>query len=219
MDGQNYDEVFLRLPAHSSPAKGFPFPDEGLRVDSADDDLLESIARGDPKAFEVLLERYLPKMVTLAQRIVFDREQAQEIAQEAFLRVWLHAPKWDPSGTATFHTWLRRVVVNFAISRRRRRREQIDISAVEDMPDTQASGFDNVAFAHRKRAVYNAMTQLPERQRAALALFYFDDTSQAEAASAMHMTPKAFDSLLVRARRNLKKYLFAMGFTRPGDLS
>jgi len=164
------------------------------------------------------VRRHLSKMVVLAQRILFDPEQAREIAQEAFLRVWINAGKWDPDGSAMFSTWLRRVVINLSISQRRRRREQISIDAIADLPDLQADGFDRMASSHQKRAVQQAMEKLPERQRTALALFYFDDISQIEAAETMQLSPKAFDSLLVRARRNVKKYLSDMGFLRKGDL-
>jgi RNA polymerase sigma-70 factor (ECF subfamily) len=200
------------------PVTEFLFPQDGPYAESSDNDLLEAIADGDRQAFAVLMRRHLSKMVALAQRIVFDHEQAREIAQEAFLRVWLNAGRWDPDGTATFATWLRRVVVNFAISQRRRKREQIDIDTVIDLPDPQADGFDHMAAAHQKRTVRAAMEKLPERQRAALALFYFEDISQIQAAETMKLSPKAFDSLLVRARRNVKKYLSDMGFLRKGDL-
>lgn len=204
--------------ASHRPVTGFSFPRDELRPDSSDDDLLELIADGDRQAFAILMRRHLSKMVTLAQRVVFDQEQAKEIAQEAFLRVWLHAGKWDPAGTATFATWLRRVVMNLAISQHRKRREQVTIDEAEDLPDTQADGFAYIASSHKKRVVHEAMGHLPERQRAALALFYFDEISQNEAASVMRLTPKAFDSLLVRARRNVKKHLSDMGFFREGDL-
>jgi RNA polymerase sigma-70 factor (ECF subfamily) len=215
----NHKEDYALPSTYQRPVTGFPFPQDGTGADISDNDLLEAIAGGDRRAFTILVRRYLSKMVTLAQRVVFDHEQAREIAQEAFLRVWLHAGKWDPDGSAMFGTWLRRVVVNFAISQRRKRRDQVDIDTIADLTDQQANGFDHVAVAHQKRAVQNALENLPDRQRAALALFYYDDVSQNEAAKVMRLTPKAFDSLLVRARRNVKKYLSAKGFLSKGDLS
>jgi RNA polymerase sigma-70 factor, ECF subfamily len=200
------------------PVADFLFPHDGPQAHFSDNDLIAAIAGGDRQAFSVLMRRYLSKMVALAQRIVFDHEQAREIAQEAFLRVWLNAGKWDPGGSAMFSTWLRRVVVNLAISQRRRKREQIEIGVLANTPDTQADGFDHMAATHQKRAVQAALGKLPERQRAALALFYFNETSQIEAAAAMDLTPKAFDSLLVRARRNARKHLSGMGFFRKEDL-
>jgi RNA polymerase sigma-70 factor (ECF subfamily) len=215
---EKFKEGCLPPSAPHRLVRGFLFPHDGLGVDLSDNDLLEAIADGDRQAFTILVRRYLSKMVTLAQRIVFDPEQAREIAQEAFLRVWLNAAKWDPDGSAMFSTWLRRVVINLSISQRRRRREQVSIDAIADLPDLQADGFDHMASSHQKRVVKQAMERLPERQRVALALFYFDDISQIEAAQTMQLSPKAFDSLLVRARRNVKKFLSDLGFFRKGDL-
>jgi RNA polymerase sigma-70 factor (ECF subfamily) len=156
-------------------------------------------------------------MVTLAQRIVFDHEQAREIAQEAFLRVWRHAARWDPDGAATFHTWLRRIVVNLSISQRRRRREQVSLDVIEDMPSGLADSFFTVAEAERKRIVQEALEHLSARQRAAIALYYYDDHSQAEAAEVMDLSPRAFDSLIVRARAHLKTYFIAAGLNPRED--
>jgi RNA polymerase sigma-70 factor, ECF subfamily len=166
-----------------------------------------------------LMKRYLVRMVSLAQRIVFDREQAREIAQEAFLRVWQHAHKWDPAGSATFHTWLRRIVVNLSISRRRTFHDQVSLDVIEDLPSGLADGFDHMAASDKKRIVKEALEKLPERQRVAVALYYFDDLPQIQAAEVMEMTPRAFDSLIVRARISLKKHLADFGFRYQEDIS
>lgn len=177
-----------------------------------DDDLLKAIAGGDDDAFAILMRRYLVSMVALAYRIVFDREQAREIAQEAFLRVWQNAVRWNPDGSATFLTWLRRVVVNLSISRKRRFHAQVSIDLIEELPSGAADGFDHIAESDQRRVVRQALGKLSERQRAAVALYYFDDLSQAQAAEVMKMSQNAFDSLIVRARGNLKKHLVDLGF-------
>jgi RNA polymerase sigma-70 factor (ECF subfamily) len=177
----------------------------------SDNQLLKAVAEGDRSAFAVLMKRHLANMVTLAQRIVFDREQAREIAQEAFLRAWRHAAKWDPYGTATFATWLRLVVVNLSISTRRRYHEQVSLDVIEELPSGLADGFDHIVLADQKRVVKEALEKLPQRQRAAVALYYFEELPQIEAAKVMQLTPRAFDSLIVRARLNLKKYLTEIG--------
>ena len=196
------------------PLKTFAVPGVGANGQTSDNDLLAATAGGDKAAFAILMRRYLAPMVRLAQRVVFDREQAREIAQEAFLRAWRQAASWDPDGAATFHTWLRRVTVNLAISQRRRRREQVGLDVIEDLPSGLADGFFTVAESEEKRMVRAALELLPERQRAALALYYFEDLSQAEAAEVMDMTPRAFDSLIVRARANMKQGLAKLGFGR-----
>jgi RNA polymerase sigma-70 factor (ECF subfamily) len=206
-------------PINALLTKGPVHPKEETGEAMSDNDLLEAVADGDRAAFALLMNRYLALMVTLAQRIVYDREQAREIAQEAFLRVWKNAAKWDPDGTATFATWLRRVVVNLAISCRRRFHEQVSLDVIDELPSDHADGFDLIATADQKRVVLIAMEKLPERQRAAIALYYYDDLPQVQAAEVLQMTPRAFDSLIVRARVNLKKYLTDLNFHRQEALS
>jgi len=203
---------------YAMPVKDNVCPDGEDDAVVSDNDLLAAVAEGDRDSFAVLMKRYLVPMVALAYRIVLDREQAREIAQEAFLRVWKHAHKWDPDGSATFLTWLRRVTTNLAISRRRRFRPEVTLDAIEDLPSTYTDGFYAVAEADNKRLVEKAMAVLPERQRAAVALYYFDELPQAEAAEVMQLSLKAFGSLIIRARENLKKALAGSGFEK-GDAS
>jgi len=211
--------VNVLLPLNARPSKVFASHDSEPGGALSDNELLEAIADGDRSAFSILMKRYLASMVTLAQRIVFDREQAREIAQEAFLRVWQNAIKWDPYGSATFLTWLRLVVVNLSISRRRRHREQVSLDVIEELPSGLADSFDHIASSERKRLVGEALEKLSERQRAAVALYYFEDLPQIEAAKIMKMTPRAFDSLIVRTRASLKKHLIGLGLGHKEDLS
>ncbi len=209
LEGNDVSSCYLRmvdeLAVGLDEAKGEAF---------SDDALLSMVADGDRGAFALLMKRYLARMVALAQRIVLDREQAREIAQEAFLRVWQNAWKWDPDGKATFSTWLSRIVINQAISCRRRHREREGLDIIEELPSGDADGFDLLAASEEKKAVAAALLELPDRQRAAVSLFYFEDYSQTQAAAAMDMTPRAFDSLIVRARANLKKSLSKLGLGR-----
>lgn len=177
----------------------------------SDNDLLEAIANEDAGAFRLLLERYLPKMVVCARRITWNTQDANEIAQEAFLRVWKNAHKWDANGTATFETWLYRVTTNLAISSKRKQRDEVSLDAANDIESTHLEGFDLIHESNRKAVVGQAISKLPPRQRAAVAAFYFDENSHAVAAERMDLSAKAFDALLVRARRNLKKLLDEMG--------
>ena len=174
---------------------------------ATDNALLAAIAQGDQQAFAVLLRRYLPKMVALARQITGNVSDANEVAQEAFLRVWQHAAGWDPDGTATFATWLFRVTSNFAISRRRGKRDYLPLDEIAERADDAPDSFAQTSDHEEKKMVRDAMERLPERQRIAVAAFYFDQASHAEAAARMGLSMKAFDALLVRARRNLKTAL------------
>src|SRR6202051_4005956 len=85
---------------------------------ASDEDLMLRIATGDEPAFRALARRYAPPALRLARRIMANSADAEEIVQEALLRVWINAPRWRP--VATFRTWFYRVVVNLCLNRKRR---------------------------------------------------------------------------------------------------
>jgi RNA polymerase sigma-70 factor (ECF subfamily) len=134
------------------------------------------------------------------------RADGEEIAQEAFARVWSHAARWRPiggGGNARFTTWLYRIVVNLAIDRKRRP----SLAAIDEVEEPIDEADDGFAQIHRRQvsdAVAAAMARLPERQRVALALCFFEGMSNIEAGKIMSLSVGAVESLLVRARRTLR---------------
>jgi len=183
--------------------------------DESDDALMRRAGSGDKTAFALLVRRHLARATALAQRITGNRSDAEEIVQEAFLRCWQKAPEWRPANdraandggsTAQFGTWLYRVLVNLCLDRRRRP-QPVEIEAAEMVADHSADGFDETARGETSRRVQAAMTQLPERQRAALALCYFEGMGNIEAAAMLDISIGALESLLVRARRALRDAL------------
>jgi RNA polymerase sigma-70 factor (ECF subfamily) len=183
--------------------------------DESDDALMRRAGSGDKTAFALLVRRHLARATALAQRITGNRSDAEEIVQEAFLRCWQKAPEWRPANdraasdggsTAQFGTWLYRVLVNLCLDRRRRP-QPVEIEAAEMVADDAADGFDETARGETSRRVQAAMAQLPERQRAALALCYFEGMGNIEAAAMLDISIGALESLLVRARRALRDAL------------
>ncbi|SRR5579885_3364832 len=186
-------------------------------TEETDDALMRRAGSGDKAAFAILVRRHLARATALAQRIVGNRSDAEEIVQEAFLRCWQKAPDWRPANdrtaedggpraTAQFGTWLYRVLVNLCLDRRRRP-QPVEIEAAEEVPDSAADGFEQTARDETGRRVQAAMARLPERQRAALALCYFEGLGNIEAAAALDISIGALESLLVRARRALRESL------------
>jgi RNA polymerase sigma-70 factor (ECF subfamily) len=166
-----------------------------------DEALMQRVAEGDHAAFAALVERHLDRAVALAQRITGNRSDAEELAQEAFLRVWVNAPRWRPEG-ALFRTWLTRVLVNLCIDRRRRPAFS-PLEAAGDPADERTDALDALAARQSAAHVQAAIGELPARQRAALVLCYFEGLSNIEAAAALETSIGALESLLVRARRTL----------------
>ena len=183
--------------------------------DESDDALMRRAGSGDKAAFAVLVRRHLARATAVAQRIVANRSDAEEIVQETFLRCWQKAPEWlpandrdagDAAGRAQIGTWLYRVLVNLCLDRRRRPRP-VEIEAAAEVADDRANGFDVRAASETSRRVAAAMDALPDRQRAALALCYFEGLGNIEAAAALEISVGALESLLVRGRRALKESL------------
>jgi RNA polymerase sigma-70 factor (ECF subfamily) len=174
----------------------------------ADHDLMARIARGDREAFRVLSRRHAGPALSLARRINGTDAVAEEIVQEAFLRVWVHAPRWRPD--AAFRTWLYRIVINLCLNERRRQ-PALPLAAAGDPPDSRPAPDADLATRERDRLVAAAVDALPARQRAAIVLTYHDGLSNAEAADVLDTSVSGVETLLVRAKRALRAALAAYG--------
>jgi RNA polymerase sigma-70 factor (ECF subfamily) len=178
-----------------------------------DAELLQAIAGGDRSAFDRLSRRHLDRAYGVALRMTGSRADAQDVVQDVFLRLWQRPEAWRP-GQAQFSTWLYRVVVNRCLDLKRRPKGA-DLDSVEEPQDPDANAEDSLLDAERSRALDSAVKQLPERQREAIALTYTAGLRNAEAASAMEISVKAFEALLVRAKRELRDYLAGQGWMQP----
>ena len=177
----------------------------GEDIADSDETLVRLAAAHDQRSFRVLMHRHMPRAIRLAQRILNDPADADDVGQEAFVRVWNHAPAFDP-GKARFTTWLYRIVVNLALDRSRDPRHRpIDDAANVAIPSP--APVDAMIAREQEALLSAAINHLSERQRAAIALFHMEGLSGREAANAMGMSEKAFESLLSRARHSLKQQL------------
>lgn len=172
---------------------------------SDDVHLVAALASGDTGAFTGLMQRHLGAIVATARRIVRDEAEAEDIAQEAFLRLWRGASGLDVSAHGA-RPWLRRVASNLAIDWLRKAR-RVDVT--DDVPDhgeapTQLQALESGDTAGR---MDEALAGLPERQRIAVSLFHFDELSQREVASMMEISEDALESLLARGRKRLRELL------------
>jgi RNA polymerase sigma-70 factor (ECF subfamily) len=176
------------------------------RIEDADDDaLLASSGEGDQRAFQTLVVRHLARALSLARRMTGNVAEAEDVAQEAFLRAWQKAPDWRV-GEARFSTWLYRVVVNLCLDRKRRK-PMAPLEAAGDPLDPAPSAELRLAEDQRAQIVATALAALPDRQRAALVLSYYEGVSNVEAAETLGVSVSALESLLVRARKTLRAEL------------
>ncbi len=167
-----------------------------------DEDLVRRVGQGDPAAIQAMVARKLPRMLSLAQRMLGDPVEAEDVAQEAMLRAWKQAPHWVP-GKARFDTWLHRVGLNLCYDRLRRRRE-IPTEAPPDRPDDGPAPDRGLLAAELGRRVDAALARLPERQREAIVLCHYQELTNIEAADLLKISVEALESLLSRGRRALR---------------
>jgi RNA polymerase sigma-70 factor (ECF subfamily) len=191
----------------------------GLTAEKPDDVLMAAIAGGDHQAFQILMARHMKSVLALAQRMMGTVTDADEIAQEAFLRVWRTASRWRLDGGSRFTTWLYRVVVNLCLDRRRRAPfEPLDEGAENAVDTNTPGGLASFALREARSIVADALATLPDRQRAAIILYYFSEVSAPEAARILELSISALESLLVRGRRSMKRHLAGRGVRELGDV-
>jgi len=180
-------------------------PSAGAGPHSEDVVLLKRLAASDGDAFRAVTVRFVPQLLALARRMLRDESEAEDVVQEALVRLWRNAGTLE-LGPHGLRPWLRRVVSNLSIDRLRSR---MNTSVTDEVPETpvaptQLSGIEEREMTAR---VDQALRALPDRQRAALTLFHFEGLSQIEVGRMLGITDEAVESLLARARRTLKTAL------------
>lgn len=174
-------------------------------IDDPDGELVVRVAAGDRMAARAIMTRHLPKIMNLGRRMLGDQSEAEDVAQEVFIRLWTHAARWQP-GKAKFETWIHRVALNLCYDRLRRR----PTKKLEDVPDPvdEAPGPATALYQTQLAAAVNdALQRLPDRQREAIVLCHYQGMTNIDAAELMGVSVDAMESLLARGRRALKALL------------
>ena len=173
-------------------------------MDDSDEALMAQVARGDELAYRQLSRRHLPAMLGLARRILGNAADAEDVAQEAMLRVWTHAPRWQP--LAAFRTWLTRVVVNLCLDRKRRA-PWVALETAGEIVDPAPGAGEKAEHDERERQLAAAIAELPARQRTAIVLTYSEGMSNAQVADILGSSVSAVETLLVRGKQTLRARL------------
>jgi RNA polymerase sigma-70 factor, ECF subfamily len=170
-----------------------------------DHQLLLQIAGGDPRAFRRLVDSHAPPLVTYLTRLLRSQAEAEEVAQEVFLRVWQRANEYQSSFRVS--TWLHRIGHNLAIDQLRRRKGNAEVDEERDAAPQSERPHALLEHKQQTLTLQAAMDALPLRQRTAMTLKYEQDFPNTEIAKVLDLSVDAVESLLARAKRQLKTHL------------
>jgi RNA polymerase sigma-70 factor (ECF subfamily) len=178
--------------------------------------LLAAYVAGDVHAAAALTRALTPMIYALAMRMLGEQTAAEDVTQDAMLRLWRHAPKWE-YGRAKVSTWLYRVAVNLCTDRLRMRRDTVPVDAVAEFASDDPSAVDSLQARARAAALRDGVAQLPERQAQAVALRHLSNLTNPEIAKIMDCKVEAVESLIARGKRQLAAVLApqkdALGFS------
>ena len=175
----------------------------------SDDALMARVALRDGDALRLLADHYGEIPWRIAYRMLADPTEAEDIAQEAMLRLWQYADRWQTGGSGVA-AWLTRVATNSCLDRIRRRRFVSD-DAVPEYADSGLLADEAIEHDEVRTAVAACIEALPDRQRAAVVLTYYEEQQNKMAADVLAMQVKAFESLLFRARISLRNCVEGKG--------
>lgn len=171
--------------------------------DTSDDALLIAFGNGDRLAARVLTERHAPRVIGYAARLLKDRAEAEDVAQDAMMRLWKIAPEWR-TGEAKVTTWLYRVVTNLCTDRLRKKRGT-GLDEIAEPEDGKPSQDAVLMQKQRVAALDAALDTLPERQKEAVVLRHIEGLSNPEIAQVLEIGVEAVESLTARGKRALAK--------------
>lgn len=172
--------------------------------EATDEQLMQSVGGGDLDAFSELVCRYQGLAWKTAYRFLDDSMEAEDIAQDAFLKILEAAPRYRP--TATFRTYFYRILTHLCIDRTRKKQP----TRIEDVPeaaDPSAAPTDVLIERERGAEVHAALATLPPNQKVAMILRHYEGLSYAEIAQILGVSPKAVEGLISRARAYLQALL------------
>ena len=181
----------------AAPAISVPIPDDALLI---------AFANGDAQAARDLTVRLLPRVLAQATRMLADPTEAEDVAQDAMMRLWKIAPDWR-QGEAQVSTWLYRVVANLCTDRLRKRRGKTSLDQVAEPADDAPGVVAMMQADTRMRALSDALAQLPERQAQAVALRHLEGLANPEIAAIMDISVRSVESLTARGKRALTDIL------------
>ena len=175
----------------------------------SDESLMVRVNNGDHQAFATLVERHTQRFYATAFRMFGNAAEAEDVVQEAFLKLWQKPQSFDPTRGAKFTTWFTRVVSNLSIDHMRKKKPQSAPEVLDRIEDDAPRVDDRLDEDAKAKVLEDAIQALPERQKIALNLCFYEGMSNKDAAEVLGIGVKALESLLMRAKKALKENLGA----------
>ncbi|MPQ76800.1 RNA polymerase sigma factor [Hydrogenovibrio sp. JE_KL2] len=173
-----------------------------------DKELLSLIQQGSHLAFAELVERHSESYYRLAFRFTNDNQQAEDIVQDAFIKLWERPKLWNENKQTQFTTWFYQVIINRCLDLKRKKPHfQIESINEINLPANHSSHEEQLVHLEMQVQLETLINELPSRQRVALNLCFFEDMSNQEAADIMNLSLKALQSLIMRGKNNIKNRL------------
>jgi RNA polymerase sigma-70 factor (ECF subfamily) len=169
--------------------------------DATDEQLMQAVAGGDLDAFNELILRYQSLAWKAAYRFLGDPTEAEDVAQETFLKILQAAPRYRP--TAAFRTYVYSVLHHLCIDRSRKKRPA-SIGETPEIADSSPDPAQSAIAKERQAQIRKALDTLPAKQKAAIILRHYQGLSYAEIAQVLETSPKAVEGLIGRARATLQ---------------
>lgn len=180
--------------------------------DSVDDnDLMARIRNRDHQAFATLVQRHTQRFFACAYRLCTNVQESEDIVQEAFLKLWQQPELFDETKGVKFTTWFYRVVSNRTLDHLRKRKPQANPEILDYLPADTNNIDKEMDMDQKQTQLEEAIEELPERQKLALNLCFYEGLKNKEAADIMDINVKALESLLMRAKSNLRETLLRQG--------
>lgn len=173
--------------------------------DMPDHDLIKHIANGEQAAFSVIVYRYTDRYLAMAERVLSDREEAKDAVQDAFIKLWEKAHSFNAE-KAKFSTWFYRIVLNRCLDKKRKKRP-VSLPENFEIKDESQNQEEKLDESQAAIKVREQLDGLPETQKTAILLCYFEGLSNKEAAEILDLNIKALESLLSRGRKTLAQKL------------
>ena len=182
-----------------------------------DESLMELVLEQNHQAFSVLVERRHEMFYAAAFRMMHTKEEAEDIVQEGFLKIWQNPKIWKKGKGAKFTTWFYKIITNMCLDKLRKEKIiHVDLDEKLSVDDiSQESALQKI---NEQKALEAEISKLPLKQKTALNLCVYEEVSNKEAAQIMGINVKALESLLMRAKTGLRDRLVRRGIIEQGDM-